>query len=165
MKHPQADLVLPLYSEPYRIGLGTYRLGENTFSVCLRALELGYRHIDTATLYRNERAVGEAVKQSGINRNELFITTKVSVRDAENHNISDSVQKSIERLGHIDLILLHGPTSYIQRDWDVLCKQADTHGIPHTGVSNYRQEHLENLGSRIPAVNQIEVSPFLQRNQ
>ena len=160
MSDPQADLA----SATYRIGLGTYTLGPETFSVCLRALELGYRHIDTARLYRNEKAVSRAIEQSGINRQDLFLTTKVSIRDAVTHNIPTAIEQSIKVLGKIDLILLHGPTNHFAKDWDILCHEAQTHRISNVGVSNFQQQHLEALAdSKAPKVNQIEISPFLPR--
>ena len=148
-----------------QIGLGTYRLGDQTEPVCLAALELGYRHVDTASLYRNEAAVGRAVRSSGLKRSEIVVTSKVSVADIRSGDVADAVGRSVDHLGQIDVMLLHAPVgdaSYLDQTWTSLVSACDRHGIATTGVSNYGMAHLDALSS-LPAVNQIEVSPFLPR--
>jgi len=149
------------------IGLGTYQLGDEARRVCDDALELGYRHIDTASLYGNEQAVGDAVRASGIDRSEVTITSKVWVDDIRSGRIEEAVERSAARLGQIDAMLLHAPVgdaAKIDRSWRQLLSACETHGIATAGVSNYRQLHLDALHSH-PAINQIEVSPFLPRTE
>lgn len=161
MRAPQADCVGRLQSPPYRIGLGTYRLGRETMAACLTALSLGYRHVDTASLYRNEEAIGQAILLSGIHQRELFITSKVWIKDAMDGSIPESIERSLRYLGKIDLMLLHGPTLNLAEDWSILCEASDMLGIPSVGVSNFQELHLQQLLGRQPAVNQIEITPFL----
>lgn len=149
----------------HQIGLGTYRLGADTERVCLSAFELGYRHMDTATLYGNEAAVGTAVRLSGLDRSEIFVTSKVAVGDIRSGDIADAVGRSIDRIGQIDAMLLHAPVGdadYLDQTWTCLIDACERHGIATAGVSNYREVHLDALPTT-PAVNQIEVSPFLPR--
>jgi len=149
------------------IGLGTYRLGAETERACLDGLELGYRHIDTATQYGNEAEVGKAVRRCGLDRSEITITTKVWVEDIRSGDIAGGVGRSIDRLGQIDVLLLHGPIgddAWIKRSWVALLDACERFGIATAGVSNYRDRHLDVLPS-IPQVNQLEVSPFLPRDE
>lgn len=152
---------------PNQIGLGTYRLGDATERVCLSALELGYRHIDTASLYRNEAAVGKAVRLSGLDRSKIYVTSKVSVDEIRSGDIAGAVGRSVDRIGQVDAMLLHAPVGEaadLDRTWAELIEACERHGIATAGVSNYRQVHLDAL-STTPTVNQLEVSPFLPRTK
>ena len=147
----------------WRIGLGTYRLGIETESVVSRALALGWRHIDTAALYRNEAAIGAAIRASGIPRHELFVTTKIHVDDIARLQIAEAVERALTCLGQIDLILLHGWRPQAPEAWAMLTEQVDSGRVPMIGVSNFGADDLMKLAPPLPVVNQIEMSPFLQR--
>lgn len=106
-----------------RIGLGVYKSGENTKQAVLDALEAGYRLIDTAAFYGNEKEVGEAVRESGIKREEIFVTTKLWNNDQREHRQIEAFDKSMEKLGldYLDLYLIHWPVKEcIAETWGVL---------------------------------------------
>jgi len=132
------------------------------------ALDLGYRHIDTAALYRNERGVGQAVRASGIPRHEIFVTTKVWNDDIRADRIEAAFEDSMRKLGFdfLDLYLLHWPIKgKHQSSWRTMEKLQRTGRIKAIGVSNYMIPHLEELlpaAEIVPAVNQIEFHPYLQ---
>jgi len=155
------------------LGLGTFQLntGTETRKAVKIALEAGYRHIDTAEAYGNERDVGEAVHQSGIPREEIFITTKVW---NSNHGFKPTInacKASLDRLGvtYLDLYLIHWPVEGLRLEtwhaFENLLEEGMCHSI---GVSNYTTHHLKELlenSSTLPAINQVEFSPYLyQRN-
>lgn len=149
-----------------RLGLGTYRLGARTYEVCRAALDLGYRHIDTAVLYENEDAVARAVARSGIAREEIFVVTKIHVRDIRAEGrILPAARESLERLGRIDLLLLHAPVGDWRRRWEELQEAATWHDVGAVGVSNFDRAQLESLAAPLPSWNQIEASPFLPRRE
>jgi diketogulonate reductase-like aldo/keto reductase len=172
---------MQIVEEIPKIGLGTYCLkGIDAYNMTLAALNHNYRHIDTAKLYRNEKEIGRAIKDSGIPRREIFITTKIWIDDIEKgrSKIIQSVMKSLKNLDtdYIDLVLLHAPPhdDKIAETWKVL---EDIYNksvvglenkVKHIGVSNYDVHHLQILldNCRIkPYVNQFEVSPFLTRKE
>lgn len=145
-----------------RIGLGTYRLGDKTLSACLTALEIGYRHIDTAALYRNEAQVYKAIKESSVKREDVFITSKIHIKDIKAENIKAAACKSLENLHKIDLLLLHAPTDNLVTAWEQMLEIQQWQEIGEVGVSNFDICHLQQL-STLPKWNQIEVTPYLQR--
>jgi diketogulonate reductase-like aldo/keto reductase len=149
------------------IGLGTYQLRfDEAYAMTKQALEIGYRHIDTAALYRNEDAVGMAIKDSKIDRSEIFLTTKIHKRDIRNENIAPATLDSLHKLGtYIDLLLLHNVTDNFVQAWKTLqnIKESDER-IREIGVSNFRIQELEQLDPK-PKFNQIELTPFLQRRE
>ena len=165
-----------------KIGLGTYLLKENTSDAVKKALSLGYRHIDTAFIYKNEELVGQAILESNIPRKELWITTKIWYQDLVKgrNGVIKSIKRSLTRLGvdYIDLVLIHGPTkdaSNILETWKALedtCLgkiQELKNTVRYIGVSNYKIHHLELILSSPetqvkPYCNQIEYHPFLKRN-
>lgn len=155
------------------IGFGTYGLKKDTYESVLTALNAGYRHIDTATLYRNEKAVGKAIHDSGVERKDIFLTTKIPKWKCKSDEIEDSILESINSLGveYIDLILIHNPVeNKVLNNWlDLECMYNKMDGkIKHIGVSNFRIDHLETVlegGNIKPFCNQIEITPFLQRNE
>jgi 2,5-diketo-D-gluconate reductase A len=136
------------------------------------ALEAGYRHIDTAAIYRNEEGVGRAIANSGIPRDELFITTKLWNDKHANAAAHEAIDRSLEKLGldRVDLYLVHWPTpakdDYLEA-WLAMEQIRDAGKATSIGVSNHQIEHLEKLiehSSTVPAVNQIEVHPgFAQK--
>ena len=132
------------------------------------ALGLGYRHIDTAALYHNERGVGQAVRDSGVPRSEIFLTTKVWNDEIRADRIEAAFETSLRKLGldYLDLYLLHWPIKgKHQSAWRVMEKLQRTGRIKAIGVSNYMIPHLDELLPAVeivPAVNQIEFHPYLQ---
>lgn len=148
-----------------QVGLGTYQLGRDTYQVCRAALELGYRHIDTASLYNNEEAVGDAVRESGIDRSQITVTSKVWVDDIRSGTIAEAVARSVSCIGQVDVMLLHAPVgsdAELDKSWVALLAACDSNGVGAAGVSNYRRVHLDALRPQ-PVVNQIETSVFLPR--
>lgn len=154
------------------IGLGVFMAapGQETYSSVLNALRGGYRHIDTARIYGNETDVGRAVADSKVPREAVFITTKLFVTDWGAEKASAAIQDSLQKLNtpYIDLLLLHAPgdSSTRAETWRVL-EDAQSQGVVRDiGVSNFSEQHLEKLQKTarvMPAVNQIEVHPWLQR--
>lgn len=151
------------------LGLGVFRLKEQaeaTYSV-RTALESGYTHIDTAMIYENEEAVGKGIKESGVDRAKLFITTKVWNGDQRSDNVQPAFEDSLKRLGldYIDLYLIHWPVKekFVQT-WLELEKIYQSGRVKAIGVSNFHEHHLDALAkvwSVVPAVNQIERHPYL----
>ncbi len=147
------------------VGFGTWQMqGQLAYEATRHALEAGYRHIDTATLYRNEREVGRAIRDSGLDRNELFITTKLPPRRA--WRAQAVMSESLRALGtdHVDLWLVHWPPRWrpsvqLWRDFLAIRDEGLTRAV---GVSNYSVGQIDELiaatGER-PAVNQIPWSP------
>ncbi len=152
-----------------RLGLGVYKSGENTKQAVLNALEAGYRLIDTAAMYGNEKEVGEAIRESGIKREEIFVTTKIWNNYQREHRQIEAFNKSMEALGldYIDLYLIHRPVpECIAETWSVLEGFYKANLIRSIGVSNFLQHHLEELervSDVMPSVNQLQLSPFGSR--
>lgn len=154
-----------------RLGLGVWQAprGAVTRDAVRTALTLGYRHVDTARIYGNEADVGEAIRESGVPRGEIFVTTKLWNDDQGYDAALRAFDASLARLGleYVDLYLLHWPVPRKRLDsWRALEKLFDEKRARAIGVSNFLAPHLEELLDRarvVPAVNQIELSPFLQR--
>jgi diketogulonate reductase-like aldo/keto reductase len=153
------------------LGLGTWEAqpGGETRDAVAFALETGYRHIDTAKLYNNERDVGEAVCDSGIPRAEIFVTTKLWNSDQGYQSAHDAFNRSMDELGlvYVDLYLIHFPVKDLRIDsWRALEEIKASGRARSIGVSNFSHKHLQELFSHSdtrPVVNQIELSPFLQQ--
>ena len=157
-----------------QFGLGVFLMskeGECKSSV-LAALEAGYTHIDTARAYNNEHEVGQAIKESGMDRNELFITTKLRRMHATGYEeVIEHCQKSLELLDtdFIDLYLVHAPPENPEHRapvWKGMEYCLEQGWVKAIGVSNYGQTHLEAMrdyASYMPSVNQVEFNPWLQR--
>ena len=152
------------------LGLGTYLMEpERARRSVLDALSLGYRHIDTASFYGNEREVGEAIRESGIDRDEVFVTTKVWNDDHGHHRAKEAFRRSLRLLGmdHVDLYLIHWPMPGRLETWKALESIYEEGGARAIGVSNFMPRHLDEVlehGSIAPAIDQVEMHPFLQRN-
>ena len=134
------------------------------------AISLGYRLIDTATIYGNEKAVGEGIKQSGINREELFITSKVWVDDSGYEKAKIAFQTSLDKLGtdYLDLYLIHRPRGDVKGSWQAMEDLYKEGKIKAIGLSNFEDDQLEELMSYAkvkPAVNQIESHVFFQQDK
>jgi diketogulonate reductase-like aldo/keto reductase len=155
------------------VGLGVYRIpsGKTCLRAVTHALSVGYRHVDTAALYGNEEDVGLAVRESGIAREQVFIVTKLWNSDHGYASAIKACDASLKRLklDYIDLYLIHWPESGRRLDsWRALTELRRQGKCRSIGVSNYTIAHLEELMAHsqvVPAVNQVEFSPFLFQRQ
>ena len=151
-----------------QLGFGVFQIppGRDTERAVEAALTVGYRHVDTAAVYRNEADVGAAIRASGLDRNSIWVTTKLANGDQGAATTRRAFEASLERLGMdaVDLYLLHWPHERRLESWHVL-EQLHAEGLARSiGVSDFRVRHLDELlavASMPPAVNQIELSPFL----
>lgn len=154
------------------LGFGVFQVPDlkEAEQAVTEALDSGYRLIDTATAYQNEEAVGKAIKQSSVNRDEIFVTSKLWVSDFNYRRAKAGIDASLERLGldYMDLYLLHQPYGDTMGAWRAL-EEAQREGkIRAIGVSNFYADQLKNLELTMPikpAVNQIEVNPWYQQKR
>jgi diketogulonate reductase-like aldo/keto reductase len=150
-------------------GLGVYQSegGTETQNAVTYALEAGYRHIDTARIYRNEDDVGIAIRNSSLKREEIFITSKLWNSDHGFKSTITACDNSLKKLGidYLDLYLIHWPVPYLRNEtWTAMEKLFKDGKCRAIGVSNYTVRHLQELlplCEIVPAVNQVEFSPFL----
>jgi diketogulonate reductase-like aldo/keto reductase len=154
------------------VGLGVFRASpEDTYRAVTHALRVGYRHIDTAQVYGNEEPVGRAVRDSGLPREDVFVTTKLWNDFQREGMVERAFEDSVRRLGlgAPDLFLLHWPVPRLRLGaWKVLERLQREQRVRAIGVSNFMANHLRELlaaAEVVPAVNQIEVSPFLQQRE
>lgn len=155
------------------LGLGVFQVadGEEVINSVRWALEAGYRSIDTAAGYQNETGVGTAIKESGIPREELFITTKLANKDQGYESTLKAFEESRRKLGvdYIDLYLIHWPgRDKYKETWRAFEKLYNEGYIRAIGVSNFQIHHLESLKESsgiIPAVNQVEFHPLLTQKE
>lgn len=152
------------------LGFGVFQM--NDAAECERAvldaIETGYRLIDTAASYQNETQVGNALKQSGIDRGELFLTTKLWLQDTHYEGAKAQFERSLNRLqvDYVDLYLIHQPIGDVHGAWRAMEELVDAGKIKSIGVSNFHPDRLADLvafNKIVPAVNQIEVNPFNQQ--
>jgi 2,5-diketo-D-gluconate reductase A len=155
-----------------QLGFGVFQVPpEDTRETVEEALSAGYRHIDTAGAYRNEKGVGEAIAATGLDRDEVFVTTKLWNSEQGYDSTLAAFEKSLERLDleHVDLYLIHWPMPGEDRYLDTWRAFEEIHAQGRSrsiGVSNFRVEDLERLAAeaeRMPTVNQIELHPGLQQ--
>ncbi len=152
-------------------GLGTFlsEAGKTTQDAVLWALEAGYRHIDTARIYNNEEDAGLAIRESGVPRRDIFVTTKVWNDDQGYDATLRACDKSLKllKMDYVDLYLIHWPVSDLRNEtWKALITLQESGKARAIGVSNFMIRHLDELLATtdiVPAVNQIEISPFIQR--
>lgn len=155
------------------LGLGVYKTkdGEEVVNAVKTAISLGYRSIDTAAFYNNEKGVGQAIRESGVPRNELFITTKVWNSDQGYESTLQAFEKSRKNLGLdvIDLYLVHWPVSgKFKETWKALVHLYQEGAVKAIGVSNHRIQDLQTLiddSGVVPAVNQVELHPVLTQKE
>ena len=155
-----------------QIGLGTYQAaGDQTAQMVETAIAIGYRHIDTAMIYRNEAGVGAGVRASGVPRDQIFVTTKVWNTDQGYDAARAACGASLDRLGldHVDLYLIHWPVPardlYVDT-WRALIQLREEGRVRAIGVSNFNPDHLDRLIAEtgvVPVVNQIECHPAFQQ--
>ncbi|MEI0686327.1 aldo/keto reductase [Brachyspira pilosicoli] len=153
------------------LGFGVYQIQD--YNECkkavLNAIETGYRLIDTAASYKNEKAVGDAIKESGINRKELFITTKLWIQKNGYEDTKKAFNNSLEKLqlDYLDLYLIHQPFGDYYGEWRCMEELYKNGKIKAIGVCNFFADRLIDLimhNEIVPAVNQVEVNPFYQKN-
>lgn len=153
------------------LGFGVYQIPEDqTEQAVSDALAAGYRSLDTAAAYQNEEAVGRAIRNSGIARDELFITTKLWIQDPGEENTKRAFETSLKRLGldSIDLYLMHQPYGDYYSQWRAMQDLHKEGLVRAIGVSNFHSDRLMDLITHndiAPAVNQIETHPFHQRQE
>ncbi|MBL4609719.1 2,5-didehydrogluconate reductase DkgB [Halopseudomonas sp.] len=158
------------------IGLGTYRLkGQDVIDSVSQALELGYRHIDTAQIYDNEQDVGRAIAGSGVARDELFVTTKIWITNLAPRKLIPSLQESLRKLDleRVDMTLIHWPSpedKVPMEEYLPMLLEAREQGLTrHIGVSNFTIEHLgkaiDLVGAGNIATNQVEIHPFMHNRK
>jgi methylglyoxal/glyoxal reductase len=155
------------------LGFGVFKVpeGDEVENAIKSALETGYRHIDTAALYGNERGVGKAIRASGIPREDIFLTTKVWNDNQRKQRIHEAFEESLNRLGtdYVDLYLVHWPVKgFYQKTWKSMEEIYKSGKAKAIGVSNFLVHHLEDILNDckiVPAVNQVEFHPFLVQPQ
>ncbi len=152
------------------LGFGVFQVNDpkECEQSVIDAIQAGYRLIDTAASYMNEEAVGRAIRNSGVNRSELFITTKLWVQDAGYENTKKSFQKSLDKLqlDYIDLYLIHQPFGDVHGSWRALEELYKAGKARAIGVSNFQPDRVMDIimfNEIVPAVNQVETHPFNQQ--
>ncbi len=154
-----------------QLGLGLWKITDRVeFNVAVKAaIDAGYRHFDTAQIYGNEELLGHAWKASGLSRDGLFLTTKISVHNFGYKRALKSFETSLKNLqtDYVDLLLLHFPVPLLRKNtWKSLVEIQKSGGARHIGVSNYTIRHLEEIKEQalpLPYVNQVELHVFLQQ--
>ncbi len=153
------------------IGFGTYKLGDNkqTSKIIKDAINLGYKMIDTASFYGNEVGIGNAIKESGIDRKEIFLVTKLWNDDHGYDNTIKAFNKSLNNLqvDYIDLYLIHWPNKLNSETWRAFEYLYESKKVKAIGVCNFKVNHLEELKKTakiMPMINQVEIHPFSTKN-
>ena len=153
-----------------QFGMGVFMVpaGDETKNACLDALKLGYRHIDTAHAYQNERSVGEAVRESGIPREEIWVTSKLWPSEYGEGRTMEGIDKMLARLdiGYIDLLLLHQQVGDYMGAWKDMEKAVAQDKVRAIGLSNFESDRLEEVIAAAeikPAVLQVELHPYFQQ--
>lgn len=154
------------------LGFGVFQIPdfEDCKQAVLTALQQGYRLIDTAAAYGNERAVGAAIRESGIPRDEIFVTTKLWIQDAGEEATKAAIQASLDRLGldYLDLYLIHQPLGDVYGSWRAMEAAYHDGRLKALGVANFENDRVQDLmmhNEIKPAVDQIELHPFYQQPQ
>ena len=151
------------------LGIGTYRIRPTDAERSVEhALKNGYQLIDTANIYMNEKAVGRAIKKSGINRSEIFLTSKIWPTEYKYAKAKQAIEETLNRLGvdYLDLMLLHQPVGDYLGAWKALEEAVSTGKIKVIGLSNFTGHELDeviNKGTIKPAVVQVECHPYFQQ--
>ena len=152
------------------LGFGTFQITDpvEAEQSVIAAIKAGYRHIDTAQSYMNEEAVGRGIANSGVPREELFVTTKVWVENVSYEGVKASFERSLKRLGldYVDMLLIHQPYSDVHGAWRAMEELQEQGIVRAIGVSNFavdRAVDLATFNKVVPQMNQIEINPFHQR--
>jgi diketogulonate reductase-like aldo/keto reductase len=170
-KHVAACAVLNNGVQMPWLGLGVWKVKEEVHRAVLAAVEAGYRSIDTAAIYGNEAGVGEAIRDTGIDRDQLFITTKVWNSEQGYESTLQAFNESMKklRLDYLDLYLIHWPVKGKYKEtWKALEKLYKDGYVRAVGVSNFHVHHLEDLladSEVVPTVNQVEYHPLLTQQE
>jgi len=160
-------IIMPLF------GLGVYlsEEGSQCYNAVTTALDLGYRHFDTARFYDNEKSLGKAIRDHSVDRSEVFVTTKLWNADHGYDKTLSAFEKSLKNLDldYIDLFLIHYPVKEIRQEtWKAMEKILENEGCKSIGVSNYMVHHMKELLANCnipPAVNQFELSPYCYQSR
>lgn len=154
------------------LGLGCFKSEKEQGIIAVRsAIEIGYRHIDTANFYENEQYVGQAIRESGIDRKELFVVSKIWPTSYKTPEVAIEYSMRALDIDYIDMYLLHWPSQneYARNHaFETLLKYKEKGWFKEVGVSNFKKEHLEKLKETFgfyPMMNQIELSPWLQKKE
>jgi len=155
------------------LGLGTWELtGEQCYETVSTALELGYRHVDTAQYYGNERQVGRAIADSNVDRDDVFLTTKIKPGDAAREDLLAAARESLDRLGtdYVDLLLLHWPNPLVdlEETLGAMATLREEGAIRHAGVSNFSKKRLKRARQVSPVpilTNQVGFHPHRPRRE
>ncbi len=156
-----------------QLGFGVFQIPpEETAVAVAKALEVGYRHIDTAEMYRNEQGVADGIREAGIDRDEVFITSKLNNGYHEPQDARRAIEETLEKLGtrHVDLFLIHWPLPTLYdgdfvQTWKALESFREEGLARSIGVSNFQTHHLDEIEEQCdvtPAVNQIELHPYFR---
>lgn len=157
-----------------QLGLGVWQIpDEEVGGVVATAIEVGYRHIDTARVYQNERGVGDGIRRSGIDRDEVFVTTKLWNTDQGFDSTLRACERSLERLGldSVDLYLIHWPAPAFDRyveSWRALIELQESGLVRSIGVSNFPAGQLDRIideSGVVPTINQVELHPYFQQRE
>ena len=159
-----------------QLGFGTFQVEpDECVEVVSKALDVGYRHVDTAQMYGNEAEVGEAVRRSGLARDDLFLTSKLNNNNHRRDDVLRSFDATLEALGvdELDLFLIHWPLPTVEgvdyvETWQAVAELHRDGRLRSAGVSNFQPDHLERLAAEtdlVPAVDQVEAHPFFRNEE
>lgn len=150
-----------------KVGLGTFDLKAGSIAM---GLEAGYRLLDTAWQYRNEAEVGKAIRDSKIDREQVFVTTKLWTDDIRKDRVREEFEESLKnlQLDYIDLYLIHWPATGFERAWEIMADLKEEGKIKAIGVSNFNEHHFEELkrvSDIVPVINQVESHPYFHNDE
>ena len=155
-----------------QIGFGVFQIqgDEATEKACLEAFKIGYRHIDTAHFYNNEKGVGSAIKKSGLKREEIFITSKLWQNELSKEKTPNAIERMLKRLDtpYLDLLLIHWPFGDYVNAWKEMEKKVKEGKIKSIGLSNFYPDKLKeilNICEIKPVVDQVECHPYFPNNE
>ena len=155
-----------------QIGFGVFQIqgDEATEKACLEAFKIGYRHIDTAHFYNNEKGVGAAIKKSGLKREEIFITSKLWQNELSKEKTPNAIERMLKRLDtpYLDLLLIHWPFGDYVNAWKEMEKKVKEGKIKSIGLSNFYPDKLKeilNICEIKPVVDQVECHPYFPNNE